>query len=36
VFFLAPSFSGAERRRRRVAKIGEIEKEFLKGGGDES
>ncbi len=34
--WLAASFSGAERHRRRVAKIGEIEKEFLKGGGDES
>jgi ribose 5-phosphate isomerase B len=34
--WLAASFSGAERHRRRVAKIGEIEKEFLKGGGHES
>ena len=34
--WLSASFSGAERHRRRVAKIGEIEKEFLKGGGDES
>jgi ribose 5-phosphate isomerase B len=34
--WLAASFSAAERHRRRVAKIGEIEKEFLKGGGDES
>jgi len=34
--WLSASFSGAERHRRRVAKIDEIEKEFLKGGGDES
>ena len=34
--WLAASFSGAERHRRRVAKIGEIEREFLKGEGDES
>jgi len=33
--WLSASFSGAERHRRRVAKIDEIEKEFLKGGGDE-
>jgi ribose 5-phosphate isomerase B len=34
--WLSASFSGAERHRRRVAKIGEIEKEFLKGREDES
>lgn len=34
--WLSASFSGAERHRRRVAKISEIEKEFLKGGGYES
>jgi ribose 5-phosphate isomerase B len=34
--WLAASFSGAERHRRRVAKIGEIERELLKGGRDES
>ncbi len=31
--WLSASFSGAERHRRRLAKIGEIEKEFFKGGG---
>jgi ribose 5-phosphate isomerase B len=34
--WLSASFSGAERHRLRVAKIGEIEKEFLKGREDES
>ena len=34
--WLSASFSGAERHRRRVAKIGEIEKEFLNRGGRES
>ena len=34
--WLSASFSGTERHRRRVAKIREIEKEFLKGGGHES
>jgi ribose 5-phosphate isomerase B len=33
--WLSASFSGAERHRRRLAKIGEIEKEFLKGEGHE-
>jgi ribose 5-phosphate isomerase B len=30
--WLSASFSGAERHRRRLTKIGEIEKEFMKGG----
>jgi len=34
--WLSASFSGTERHRRRVAKIGEIEKEFLNRGGRES
>jgi ribose 5-phosphate isomerase B len=34
--WLSASFSGAERHRRRVAKIDEIEKEFLKEREDES
>ena len=34
--WISASFSGAERHRRRVAKIGEIEKEFLNRGGRES
>ena len=34
--WLSASFSGAERHRRRVAKIGEIEKEFLNRGGRKS